>query len=49
MIIVYEVYVVEGYELNIVDYLFKLFGFECFVKVINKVVLRKMLFYGILE
>lgn len=37
----YEAYAVEGYELNIVDYLLKPFGFERFVKAINKVVLRK--------
>jgi len=32
----YKEYAIEGYELNIVDYLLKPFGFERFLKAINK-------------
>lgn len=32
----YKEYALEGYELNIVDYLVKPFGFERFVKAVNK-------------
>lgn len=38
VIIVYVEYVLEGYELDIVDYLLKFFSFECFLKVVNKVI-----------
>ncbi|WP_366944300.1 LytTR family DNA-binding domain-containing protein [uncultured Aquimarina sp.] len=33
----YQEYAVEGYELNIVDYLLKPFSFERFIKAINKI------------
>ncbi|MDY0986610.1 LytTR family DNA-binding domain-containing protein [Flavobacterium sp. CFBP9031] len=33
----YQEYAIEGYELNIIDYLLKPFGFERFLKAINKI------------
>ncbi|MBW1298991.1 LytR/AlgR family response regulator transcription factor [Aquimarina litoralis] len=33
----YQEYAIEGYELNIVDYLLKPFSFERFIKAINKI------------
>ncbi|MGY3794649.1 LytR/AlgR family response regulator transcription factor [Aquimarina sp. 433] len=37
----YQEYAVEGYELNIVDYLLKPFSFERFIKAINKIEVKK--------
>ncbi|WP_298761212.1 LytTR family DNA-binding domain-containing protein [uncultured Psychroserpens sp.] len=34
----YSEFAIEGYELNIIDYLLKPFGFERFLKAINKVI-----------
>jgi two-component SAPR family response regulator len=34
----YKEFALEGYELNISDYLLKPFSFECFLKAINKTV-----------
>ena len=34
----YKEFAIEGYELNIVDYLLKPFGFERFIKAVNKAV-----------
>lgn len=37
-IIVYFEYVVESYDLDVVDYLLKFIFFDCFLWVVNKVV-----------
>lgn len=39
-IIVYKEYVLEGFELVVIDYLFKFFLLECFLQVIQKVELK---------
>lgn len=37
IMIVYQQYVLKGFELNVIDYLFKFFIFFCFLQVVNKV------------
>lgn len=49
VIFVYKEFVLEGYELDILDYLLKFFFFVCFFKVMNKIIGVKMFIIFILS